>query len=189
VFVVKKALYGLKTSGAMWHQKLSENLREMGFRPCRADYDFGIRPINNKFDYIAVIVDDLLIFSENPDSIIKPLEDIYHYELKGVGIPEFYNGADITRNPITKHWEMSAKTYVLETVKKIEKLLDISLKNYGSPLEVGDHPELDDTDLLFGEEISLYQMLIGCAQWAVTIGRFDIQYATNTLARYAAQPR
>src|SRR5210317_1377256 len=65
VLVITKALYGLKTSGAMWHQKLSENLRDMGFRPCQADYDFWIRPIGKKFDYIAVIVDDLLIFSEN----------------------------------------------------------------------------------------------------------------------------
>src|SRR5512133_1542670 len=32
-------------------------------------------------------------------------------------------------------------------------------------------------------------MLIGCAQWAVTIGRFDIQYATITLARFAQMPR
>ena len=32
-------------------------------------------------------------------------------------------------------------------------------------------------------------MLIGCAQWTVTIGRYDIQYATNTLARYSACPR
>ena len=32
-------------------------------------------------------------------------------------------------------------------------------------------------------------MIIGCAQWAVTRGRFDVQYATNTLARYAAAPR
>jgi hypothetical protein len=32
-------------------------------------------------------------------------------------------------------------------------------------------------------------MLIGCAQWAVPIGRFDIQYATNTLARFSTCPR
>jgi hypothetical protein len=35
----------------------------------------------------------------------------------------------------------------------------------------------------------MYQMMIGCAQWAVTLGRFDIQYATNSLARYAQLPR
>lgn len=32
-------------------------------------------------------------------------------------------------------------------------------------------------------------MLVGCAQWAVTLGRFDVQYATNTMARYASCPR
>jgi hypothetical protein len=66
--------------------------------------------------------------------------------------------------------------------------LDATLKNYGSSLEVVDHPEMDETDILFGEEISIYPILIGCAQWAVTIGRYDIQYTTNTLARYASAP-
>ena len=187
--IIVKALYGLKTSGARWHQKLAENLREMGFRPCQADYDFWIRKRSNHYDYIAVMVDDLLIFSLEPKTILKPLQEIYGYGLKGVGSPQFYSGADIFHNEKTKMWELSSKTYIRETVQRIEKLLDVNLKNYGSPMEVGDHPELDDTDLLYGEEISLYQMLIGCAQWAVTLGRYDIQYATNTLARYAAQPR
>ena len=56
-------------------------------------------------------------------------------------------------------------------------------------MDAGDHPEQDESDLLSPEEITQYQMLIGCAQWAVTLGRFDIQYATNTLARYASMPR
>ena len=32
-------------------------------------------------------------------------------------------------------------------------------------------------------------MLIGCGQWAVTLGRFDIQYTVNTMARYGREPR
>jgi hypothetical protein len=56
-------------------------------------------------------------------------------------------------------------------------------------MEVGDHPECDETDLLVGSEIAIYQMLIGCAQWAVTLGRMDIQYSTNTLAKFNAMPR
>ena len=43
------------------------------------------------------------------------------------------------------------------------------------------HPELDDSPLLDAKGVKIYQMLIGCAQWAVTLGRYDIQYATNTL--------
>ena len=31
--------------------------------------------------------------------------------------------------------------------------------------------------------------MIGSANWAVTLGRFDIAYATNTMARFSMQPR
>ena len=63
------------------------------------------------------------------------------------------------------------------------------MKNTGSPLDAGDHSEMDDTDLLVPGEIPIYQMMIGCLQWAVTLGRYDIQYATNTLARFGQNPR
>ena len=86
-------------------------------------------------------------------------------------------------------WTMSAKSYIKNTAEKIEKMFNIVLRNYGSPLEAGDHPELDETDLLPPGEITKYQMMIGCAQWAVTLGRFDVMFATNTLARFATAPR
>ena len=84
---------------------------------------------------------------------------------------------------------MSAKTYIKNVTDRIEKVMECTLKNYGSPMETGDHPEMDESDLLLATEIPIYQMLLGCAQWAVTLGRFDIQYATNTLARFNTMPR
>jgi len=160
----------------------------MGFNPCQADCDFWYRQVGNHYEYIAVIVDDLLIFSQNPDEIIETLQTVYKYKLGGVGTPQYYNGADISFNK-NGYAQMSAETYIKNITERIEKLLEYTLKNYGSPMESGDHPELDETDLLVPPDIQIYQMLIGCAQWAVTIGRFDIQYATNTLARYASMPR
>ena len=56
-------------------------------------------------------------------------------------------------------------------------------------MEVGDHPEIDETDLMDATEMNMYQMLVGSAQWAVTLGRYDIQYAVNTMARFAMAPR
>ena len=41
--------------------------------------------------------------------------------------------------------------------------MEVKLKNYGSPMDTGDHPEVDDTDMLFGDYITIYQMLIGYA--------------------------
>ena len=56
-------------------------------------------------------------------------------------------------------------------------------------MEPEDHPELDESPYLIGEKIPQYQMLIGCGQWAVTLGRFDVQYTVNTMARYGMQPK
>ncbi len=55
------------------------------------------------------------------------------------------------------------------------------VENYG--------PELDTTPFLEGSEVSKYQMLIGCLNWVVTLGRFDVHYATSTLSRYATCAR
>ena len=186
--IVDKALYGLQSSANCWGEKLADDLRDMGFQPSKADANLWMRKHKDIYDYVCVYVDDLLVASKEPQNIIEPLKEKYGYELKGVGEPEYYNGGDISRTPEGK-WEFSAKTYVKNVCEKIEKLLDISLKNYGSPMETGDHPEVDETDLLDPEQVSIYQMLIGCAQWAVTIGRFDIQYATITMAKYGQMPR
>jgi len=39
VLLIIKALYGLKTSGARWHERLAAVLREMKFVPCKSDPD------------------------------------------------------------------------------------------------------------------------------------------------------
>jgi hypothetical protein len=43
VVLVRRALYGLKSSGAAWHAHLSEALREIGFTPSKADPDMWMR--------------------------------------------------------------------------------------------------------------------------------------------------
>ena len=73
--------------------------------------------------------------------------------------------------------------------EKIEKLYETSLKNYGLLLKGGYHPELDKSDLLVGDEISWYQMLVRSANWTVTLGRFDVHYATSILGRYNFAPQ
>jgi hypothetical protein len=39
------------------------------------------------------------------------------------------------------------------------------------------------------KQSSTYRGLIGSANWVVSLGRFDIAYAVNTLARYSMAPR
>ena len=58
-----------------------------------------------------------------------------------------------------------------------------------SPLEKGDHPELDTSEFLEDSEMEMYQSLIGSMQWCVSIGRWDVGSAVMTLSSFRAQPR
>ena len=60
---------------------------------------------------------------------------------------------------------------------------------YTSPLECGDHPELDTSDVLSEEDTRKYQSLIGALQWAVSIGRMDIATAVMSLSHFRVEPR
>ena len=41
---------------------------------------------------------------------------------------------------------MSCKTYIKNICKEIDELYRVTLKNYGSPMEAGDYPEVDKSD-------------------------------------------
>ena len=61
--------------------------------------------------------------------------------------------------------------------------------NMSSPLEKGDHPELDTSPLLDQSDIQKYQSLIGALQWTITLGRFDIATAVMTMSGFRVAPR
>ena len=86
--IIDKGLYGLKTSAARFHESLSAKLRSMGFRPCKADFDFWYRPKDDHYEYLATYVDDILAFSKDPMAIINDIQS--SYMMKGIGVPEYY---------------------------------------------------------------------------------------------------
>ena len=83
--IIVKALNGLKSSGAMWYKKLSNNLRDTELWRWYLYFDLFMRDQGNHHKWISVIVDNILIFSKNTESIITPLEDRRKYDLKEVG--------------------------------------------------------------------------------------------------------
>jgi hypothetical protein len=75
-------------------------------------------------------------------------------------------------------------------ISNYEKVFgELPKKTCTSPLEKGDHPELDTTEFLDAKGIVLYQSIIGALQWPVTIGRFDINTSVMTLSGFRAAPR
>ena len=133
-------------------------------------------------------------------------------DLKGVGTPEHYLGGDFhtiseprnaleagNDNPehhLSVHWlkegvntACSSKTYIDNSVKRLEDACGGPFSRFNSPMHDALHPELDDSPLLGPADHSKYRSLIGCANWIITLGRFDIAYAVNLLSRFSQAPR
>jgi hypothetical protein len=186
--IIVKALYGLKSSGLMWHQRLADVLRSMGFSLSKTETDIWMRPVGDHYEYIAVYVDDLFIISKNPKDIIASLENDHNFKLKGTGPIEFHLGCDFFRNEKGQLCYAPRK-YIDKMIDNYERLFGQKPKKAQSPLVKGDHPELDDSELLDIEKTQIYQSLIGALTWVVQIGRFEITTAVMTLSRFRAVPR
>jgi hypothetical protein len=188
VLIIHKALYGLRTSGKWWHERLADCLRGLGFQPCIAEPDIWLRPGQDCYEYIGVYVDDLAIVAKDPQAIINKLTNVHKFKLKGTGQMLFHLGCDYKRD---EHGILR-----ISPSKYIEKISDLYKQMFGcspvgnvsSPLEKGDHLEMDTSELLDKEDIERYQSLIGSLQWAVSLGRMDIQTAVMTMSSFRATP-
>ena len=51
------------------------------------------------------------------------------------------------------------------------------------------HPETDDSPFLSDEESGKYRSITGSLNWIITLGRFDIHYATSAMSRFNMKAR
>jgi hypothetical protein len=95
--IIDRALYGLKSSGARWHDRFADCMRDLHFFPCRAEPDVWVHKNGERYDYVAVYVDDLAIAMEDPKSFTDTLIERYKFKLKGTGPITFHLGIDFRR--------------------------------------------------------------------------------------------
>ena len=148
--------YGLKSSGKRWAEALHDILKDMDFIPSRPGPCTWLRKILklNLCEYIAVYIDDLCIAAQNPKELINILKSKYQLKVKGDGRLTYYKGADYYHNP--------DGTMVCQPKKSIERLRETYIRPFNTepskgpktPLEKNDHPELDTTDIIEGQQVN-----------------------------------
>ena len=186
--IISKALYGLRTSGARYHEVMAGTLTDMGYKQTLADPDLWYKDMGDHYDYVCVYVDDLMVVSKHPEEFFDLLTNKYKYILKGVGPPEYHLGGNFGRDPDGTLY-LSAEKYVAKLMDGYQRMFGNLPNKYGSPLSEGDSPELDTSDLVDEDGIKLYQSMIGALQWCVSLGRFDILAAVMSLSSFRAAPR
>ncbi len=189
ILIIHRALYGLRTSGVRWHERLATCLQAEGFFPCKAEPDIWMRKNGDVYEYIGVYVDDLAFALKDPQTFIDTLRNKYKFKIKEAGSIEFHLGINFLRD--------SDGTLRIEPKKFLERLSQTYERHFGckpnakpsSPLEKGDHPEVDTSELCTPEDTSKYQSLIGSLQWLISLGRFDVATAVMSLSSFRAAPR
>ena len=140
------------------------------------------------YEYICVYIDDLMMAMKDPAAFCELLKSEHGYKLKGDGDLKYNLGCDFGRDPDGTYYYGPFK-YVEKMLDAYERLFGEKPTGYSSPLEKGDHPELDMSPELNEEGRAIYMSLVGQSQWLISLGRFDIACTIMTMSRFRAAPR
>ncbi len=199
--LVKKALHGLKSSGAAFRAHLAETLDAMGHRPTYADPDVWLRPAVKPdgfecYEYILCYVDDVLCMSHNPMKSMKQMQSDFKLKDNKIEPPDMHLGATLDKMKLDSGkccWTMSPEKHVKAVVANVEEELAKGGKRLPSkcvtPFSSGYAPWLEESPELNADGVQRYQELIGQLRWAIEIGRVDILLETSLLSIYLTMPR
>jgi Reverse transcriptase (RNA-dependent DNA polymerase) len=155
--LIVRALYGLRSSGAMWRQHMADTLTLAGFQSCKADADVWMRPATKEngekyYQYILCYVDDILCSSEKLKLIMDYLGGVYKLKPGSIKEPDVYLGADVKKFTISvdqSAWGILPDTYCKTAVADVERKLSEIGQNLTTrvsmPMRSGYRPKLDST--------------------------------------------
>jgi hypothetical protein len=147
-----------------------------------------MRDAGESYEYVCSYVDDLTAIMKDPKAFFDELEK-RGFGLKGVtDKPDVFLGGSVGRDQDGTLW-WGAKRYIARCLETYERAMGEKPKPCNVPIPEKSQPELDDSDELDEKGRNVYQSLIGCLQWVVTLGRFDIACAVMTMSRFRVAPR
>jgi len=185
---LQKLLYGLKQSGRMWYNRLSELLQLKGYTnnddcPC-----VFIKKSSTGFCIISVYVSDLIIGNE-PD-----INEAHHhlkteFEMKdldqtkiclGLQLEHLHSGIFIYQvayvQKVLEKFNMD-KSYPTKTLMVVRSI-DIKKDHFRPP---------DEGEEVLGSQVP-YLSVVGALMYFANSIRSDIAFAVNLLARHSAKP-
>ncbi|KAL1219805.1 Retrovirus-related Pol polyprotein from transposon TNT 1-94 [Cardamine amara subsp. amara] len=184
---LNKSLYGLKQSGRMWYNRLSEYLVKEGYKNNPISPCIFIKKFDKGFVIIAVYVDDLNILGTSGE-IFQTVEYLKkEFEMKDLGKTIFCLGLQLEyiNNGILVH-QMAYTEKVLKRFNMdqshplsspmVVRSLDLEKDPFG--------PKKDDEEVL-GPEVP-YLSAIGALMYLASHTRPDICFAVKLLSRFSS---
>ena len=181
---LRKALYGLKQAPQVWYQTLADYLKKLGLE--RLELDHSVFVSQDQQIYLAVYVDDLLLFGSD-DSRLTDIQDQLNARFKMTNLGEIshYLGMEVDVE-VGKKISLRQTTYLR---KILERFQMADCKPASVPMNPGVANSLLPSDNQADRAtIKWYQSAIGSLMWPAVHTRPDISYSVGVLSRYCANP-
>ena len=185
-FMLKKALYGGKSSGALYAKEISKWLTNYGFVPTTVDSTLYKLDRNGEVIYLSLYVDDGACCTNSDKLYEQFIKDLSaKYRLSDQGDLDWHLGMKFTYGQ-DGSIKIDQRAYI-ENVLKRFNMEDCKPKY--TPMIAGQILSTDDCPKCpHKDEIKMYQQLIGSLMYISCGTRPDIAYAVNSCAQFMSNP-
>nr|KAE8934158.1 hypothetical protein PF009_g15856 [Phytophthora fragariae] len=183
IYVVKKALYGLRQSGREWNSELNQWMLDHGYQRSMTEPCLYFRLEGDMTMLVLVYVDDILVATNAEEEKNKLFEDLdKEYGIKDQGLLKHHLGVEVEQTD--ECVIIRQRKYAHEIV---EKFGYGEAHPVGNPMEVNARfeplGENEDSDTSFP-----YREAIGMLMYLATSTRPDLAFALSQLCRFVAKP-
>jgi hypothetical protein len=185
-----KAIYGLKQGSRQWYLKLSQVMKQLGFKKVRSEPCVYVYERQNDRVIVPSYVDDLHIASKSTASQQRVKDDLSkHFKLRDLGPSKWFLGIHITRDRPNKTLRLSQRQYCIDMLEEFG--MD-ECKPVATPMTAGVRLSRDmcpqsPTDVEFMKD-KPYMRAVGKLIWLALATRPDLAYTVSQLARFNANP-
>ena len=127
--MIVRALYGLKSTGAVCRNHLAKCMRQLGYESCIADPYLWFKAItlpSYEFQYYAYLLlyfDDILAIQHDGEAVIKDIDRFFKMKPVSVGYPVIYLGMKLRKTKLNNSvvaWSLLPIKYVQEAVNNVK---------------------------------------------------------------------
>ncbi|KAK2418425.1 putative mitochondrial protein [Trifolium repens] len=179
---LRKSLYGLKQSPRAWFGRFSKVLQQFGMVRCEADHSvFTKCSSSNKYIYLVVYVDDIVITGDDNEGINSLKQHLFqNFQTKDLGPLRYFLGIEVAQSK--SGIAISQRKYALDILeetgltdcKPVDTPMDPNVKllpNQGEPYS----------------DPGRYRRLVGKLNY-LTMTRPDISFPVSVVSQFLNSP-
>ena len=181
VFLLRRAIYGLKQSPRVWFVKFSGLLTAYGFNPCKSEPTVMLKTKSIGYVILTIYVDDILLTGNDEAAIFSTKAYLQtHFAIRDLKTPRYFLGIEFAYQ--SGRLALSQRKYALDLLQETGLL---GCKPTTSPLEA--RPKFWDTDSPIMADTNHYRRLLEKLIY-ITVTRPDITYDVSVLSQFMHEP-